>query len=86
MGHDLHNNQEDPCADHTSTRIFAHVWFFAVLAISSCLAYNLAKIDRTMYDTKGEYIDNISLKKNRSASTAIASESVDSRQSPALRK
>ena len=71
----------DPCAVDGHYHKLAYVWFVCVVIIAALMTFYLARIDRWMYDTNGQYLDDAKYRENRVGATGIATEFVDPRKS-----
>jgi len=69
----------DPCADIGPEQRKAFIWFVAVIIIGVALSFQLASIDRWMYDNNGELFDLAKIRENRRAGTSLPSERLDER-------
>lgn len=74
----------DGCETVGEIKVVAWVWTVAVFLGSIALVYNLAKTDRWMYDSKGQYPHPEPHRENRRAQTSLPSETLDARKASTL--
>jgi len=67
-------------------KVGAYIWTVVVFLISGTMAYNFAKYDRKLYDTKNKYINPVMHRENRTSSALMPNTSYDSRTDNAFTK